>query len=329
LYRLEVLSLLGEKEKVLRKAEELGLPVYVDEVISSDGKRIDRFMILVPEKMVDEATKAFMDAVDLRRTENAVIISRIEAWASAKHRFLEHRGAGRLARPLEAVLEEARSLSRPRTSSLVLGALASLIAMAGFTLNNPVLIVGAMLVSPILGPIYGFAVSLVLGRVRDSLGALYHLILLTVVVIGIAAVASMLVREIWGLEPTGEVLARAEPSIVYLAVALLLGGAGAIAAVEGEHEALAGVAIAAALVPPAAAAGMGVGLCLSRVAVGSSLLLAENLLGMMLGSLIALQALGLEPRRYYDRRTARTYLARAIGALTLMMLLLIIILILG
>ncbi|MDK2383999.1 MAG: DUF389 domain-containing protein, partial [Candidatus Korarchaeota archaeon] len=184
-----------------------------------------------------------------------------------------------------------------------------------------------MLISPVLGPIYGFAVSVSLGRIRDALKALYSLSLLAVSIVAVAAAAALVADVAWGLEAAGEAAGRAEPGVTYLAVAVLLGGAGAIAVVEGEHEALAGVAIAAALVPPAAAAGMGLGLRLPGMATRASLLVAENIVGMMAGSLIAIQLLGLEPRRYYDRRAARTYLARTAAVLAVLALLLILILV--
>lgn len=321
MYRVEVFASLAEAEEVLDKSRELGISFYAEEA-RIDGRTVMHLTAMVPESMVDKVIEELTGIVDLRRGENAVLASKVEAGTSAKYRFLaRRRDMEGLPRPLEGLLEEAQRLSTARRTSLVQGSVASLVALAGLIMENPVILVGAMLISPILDPIYGFAVSVTLGKARTALRALSSLALLLGAMIGVAVAASVAARLLVS-QNTPRFSMVAEPGAAYLAIALLLGGAGMVARVEREHEALAGVAIAAALVPPAAAAGLGIGFLQHAAASKALLLVAENIVGIMAGALAALQLLGVEPRRYYDKRAAKRYLARITAVLLALILLL-------
>ncbi len=81
---------------------------------------------------------------------------------------------------------------------------------------------------------------------------------------------------------TPEILARTQPNLFDLLVAVFSGLAGGYAVIKGRGEAIVGVAIATALMPPLAVVGYGVATGKTHIAFGSSMLFMTNLLAIAL-----------------------------------------------
>jgi len=153
------------------------------------------------------------------------------------------------------------------------------IATMGLVLNSPAVVIGAMLISPLMGPI--LAVGLALAAADIYLGIKSVVTVLTSVAVSLALSALI----VWLLpfhSPTAEVLARTQPNLLDLGVALLSGLAGSIVMARGGGgggvTALPGVAVAVALMPPLCAAGFGLGSgLLAGVVPGAALLFLTNL----------------------------------------------------
>lgn len=134
------------------------------------------------------------------------------------------------------------------------------IATFGLVLNSPAVVIGAMLISPLMGPILAaglaFAASDVYLGLKSFLG-----------ILGSVAVAVFFAAFlVWILpfqSPTDEILARTHPNLLDLGVALFSGLAGSLVVCRGGGgggvTALPGVAIAVALMPPLCTVGFGVG----------------------------------------------------------------------
>jgi len=134
--------------------------------------------------------------------------------------------------------------------------LAIFVASIGLNLNSPAVIIGAMLISPLMGPITGAGLALGifdLGLLRRSLA---NLALMTV----ISLATSTLYFWLSPLdEQTSELLARTTPTFYDVLIAIL-GGAALMVGLSRQNKAgnlLAGVAIATALMPPLCTAGFG------------------------------------------------------------------------
>lgn len=128
------------------------------------------------------------------------------------------------------------------------------IAILGLLLSSPAVIIGAMLISPLMGPIIGLGFALATfdwEEVRTSLLALAAGSLLAVVF----AAAIVLLSPLEDVTP--EILARTRPNLFDLLVAVFSALAGAYATVRGRGETIVGVAIATALMPPLAVVGFG------------------------------------------------------------------------
>jgi uncharacterized hydrophobic protein (TIGR00271 family) len=147
--------------------------------------------------------------------------------------------------------------------------LAAGIAMLGLLQSSTAVVIGAMLVSPLMGPIaalgFGFA-ALDGHRIRDAA---------KVVAVG-AAIGILTGILITWLSPirnaTPEIIARTQPTLLDLVVALLSGLAGGYASVMKKGGTAIGVSIATALMPPLATVGYGLAVWQPAFAIGALLL---------------------------------------------------------
>ncbi len=190
-------------------------------------------------------------------------------------------------------------LSLPAWNFYLLLALASAIATFGLLTNSAATIIGAMIIAPLMNPIISLAYALVVLSPRLLERAIFTLLtgVILVIVIGYGT------TEVLGLKVVAsEILGRTQPNSLDLGVAVAAGAAAAFANTRRSiANALPGVAIAVALVPPLSV--VGIGLCLgelgtqiaasqgveSNIAAGSFLLFATNLAGIIFsGSLVFL-----------------------------------------
>ena len=161
------------------------------------------------------------------------------------------------------------------TSGYVLmSALSAGIATLGLLQSSSAVVIGAMLVSPLMSPIaalgFGFA-SLDGHNIKDAV---------RVVIIGalIGILTGMLVTWLSPIRNvTPEIIARTQPTLLDLAIALLSGIAGGYATVRQKGGTAIGVAIATALMPPLATIGYGLGVANWEFAGGALLLFLTNL----------------------------------------------------
>jgi uncharacterized hydrophobic protein (TIGR00271 family) len=193
------------------------------------------------------------------------------------------------------VNKQIRFGAEPDVDFFVMMALASLIATLGLLQDSAAVIIGAMLVAPLFTPI----LALSLGIVQGSARLLTLAIEATIKGIALAIGAAVLFTAISPLHNvTREILARTQPNLFDLAVALASGAAGAYAVARKDvASSLPGVAIAAALVPPLASAGIGLAMGDLSVAGGGLLLFATNLIAIVLAGALTLLLLGFRPAR--------------------------------
>ena len=149
---------------------------------------------------------------------------------------------------------------------------ATLIATLGLLANSASVVIGAMVVAPWILPLQAMAFEILQGRLPMFLRALRTLLLGVGLCVALSAGVGLLVAY-----PSfgSEVINRTSPNLLDLAVALVAGAVAMYAKLRKEAiSALAGLAIAVALVPPMCVVGL--------------LLFATNLLGIMVGAMAAL-----------------------------------------
>jgi uncharacterized hydrophobic protein (TIGR00271 family) len=179
----------------------------------------------------------------------------------------------------QIVLEGIVDGSTPRAMYYGLLGLSALIAGFGLVTNSPAVVIGAMLVSPLMTPIFGISVGLSRGDLRLLRNALLAEFGGVLLVICLARVLGALP---FPMEATSEILARTRPTLLDLLVATLAGLAGCLAMLdERMSPVLPGVAMATSLTPPLAASGLCLAFGAYTGAWGAFLLFFANFLAIL------------------------------------------------
>ena len=178
--------------------------------------------------------------------------------------------------PIASLNRSLWRLSVPSFSFHFMLALSAIIATLGLLANSVAIIIGAMIIAPLMGPIVGMAYSIVMGNrklLRRSSLTLLKGIILTIL-------TSWFISSIIGLKTLdSEILSRTNPTLIDFGIAMAAGAAGAFANTRRSiSSALPGVAIAVALVPPLSVVGIGLSLGAENIAFGSSILFLTNLI---------------------------------------------------
>jgi len=157
------------------------------------------------------------------------------------------------------------------------------IAILGMLLSSPAVVIGAMLLSPLMGPIIGAGFALAVGDARELRRCGRTMLIGTLLAIGFSALI-VLFSPIQTV--TGEIAARTRPNLFDLLVALFSALAGAYAMIRGREGTIVGVAIATALMPPLAVIGFGLATANWTVFGGSLLLFITNLMTIALAAAV-------------------------------------------
>ena len=158
-------------------------------------------------------------------------------------------------------------------------AMSAAIAILGLLLSSPAVVIGAMLLSPLMGPIIGLGFALAIGDFKWMRQASQTLAIGTMMGILLCALIVMLspLQTV-----TSEIAARTRPNLFDLFVALFSALAGAYAMIRGREGTIVGVAIATALMPPLAVIGFGLATLNWTVFSGALLLFITNLMTIAL-----------------------------------------------
>lgn len=214
----------------------------------------------------------------------------------------------------ESTFVTVKSPLRQYTSYAWRIVLSAVIATGGIAVSSPAVIIGAMLVAPLMSPMLGTTFALASSNWRGIVRTLLVTLLGSLACIIVAMLVTAIMPVSIDVETNSEVLSRITPRIADLIVALASGLMAAIALVRDDiPDALAGVAIAAALVPPLCI----VGVCLYYQDLSSSL----GALTLFLANYFAIQVMGLVVffesdlrRKARDSREAITRRAKVVMA---------------
>ncbi len=178
------------------------------------------------------------------------------------------------------------------------------IATLGLILDSPAVIIGAMLISPLMGPILSGGLALAAGDLVLGVRAALKVVLSCLVSVGVA------VLLVWVLpfkEVTSEISSRFQPTTLDLLVALFSGAIGSISTctrAKGVVTSIPGVAIAVALMPPLCVVGFGLGVAASvgdgqglRIGAGGSLLFLTNLVAITFTAMLVFLTLQINTRQ--------------------------------
>jgi len=190
--------------------------------------------------------------------------------------------------------------------------LSVIVAVMGLELNSAAVVIGAMLLAPLMQPVLATGATLSMALFVKSLGAFTKVALATAWCIALSYVIARVLPE---QEFTSEVLARTKPDIRDLVVALAAGAGGAYATIrEDVSSSLPGVAVAVALVPPLATAGITLEAGDTDRTTGAMLLYTTNLAAIIFASIVVFVLTGFVPPRRLAKTFPRLVLAAVVTA---------------
>lgn len=175
------------------------------------------------------------------------------------------------------------------------------IVTMGLALGSPAVIIGAMLISPLMGPIMAAGLALAAGDLVLTIRAVLNIVVSCVIAV---VFATLLVALLPFREMTPEIAARTHPNTLDLVVAFFSGAVGALAvskSLRGVATSIPGVAIAVALMPPLGVTGYGIGVLMTvdraqgfSVMRGGALLFLTNLIAITFSSMLVFLALHVD-----------------------------------
>ncbi|THE66040.1 TIGR00341 family protein [Salinadaptatus halalkaliphilus] len=289
----------GELELVLETIEDAGVDYAVAEETSHDEFEAV-VSIPVPPAAVEPLLSAFRDAgLD---DDSYTIVTAAETIVSDRTDDLIGQFSGtRISR--EELQSRAMDLAPAASTYYVLLVVSTIIATAGLLLDSAATIIGAMVVAPLMGPALAASVGVVVdddelatrGVTLQIVGLLASVA--TAAVIGWVLRGTVLLPPGFDITTVPQIQERITPNVLALFLALGSGIAGVVSLVRNVGSVLVGVAIAVALVPPAATAGLGIAWGHPTVVVTAGTLVLVNLLSINLTALLVLWLSGYRPHR--------------------------------
>ncbi|MEL6132602.1 MAG: DUF389 domain-containing protein [Bacteroidota bacterium] len=218
---------------------------------------------------------------------------------------------------IKGTIDSIRNSITIRGYNVWILACGAMLASIGLNLNSPAVIIGAMLISPLMSPILGIGLSI---GINDR----EHL-MLAIENFGIAVASSLLVS--WGYFalspfdlPTPEIMSRTEPTILDVFIAIFGGIAGIVAiSRKDKTNAIPGVAIATALMPPICVGGFGLANARWEIFGGAMYLFFINAVFIALSTYVIVRFLRFPYVSYVDDHTRQ----KAVRWIAIVVLLLI------
>jgi len=220
-------------------------------------------------------------------------------WQDTKRRFSLREGSA----PEHEVVDGITSGIYFRGANMWILMLATLVASLGLNVDSTAVIIGAMLISPLMGPITGFGLAVGINDFWLMNRSLRNFGFMTVTAIVTATLFFFFV-PLSGAQ--SELLARTQPTIFDVMIAFFGGAAGVVAYTRKDRTmtVISGVAIATALMPPLCTAGYGIATGQWMFFGGALYLFLINFVFIALATYVIVRAMRYSPKAEVDRRTA-------------------------
>ena len=197
----------------------------------------------------------------------------------------------------------------------ILMLLATTIATFGIATDSTAVVIGAMLVAPLMTPILGVSAGLINGKTRSTIISATITGLGVAFAVFVAWVLSATIPDLKTVMESSQVTSRTAPSLLDLAIAIAAGAAGAYGVSRADSsDALPGVAVAIALVPPLAVTGIALHAGEFGQALGAFLLFLTNFFSILLmaGLVFIIVGYGSWSRLYHRRNRIRVSFAAVV-----------------
>ncbi len=178
---------------------------------------------------------------------------------------------------------------------------AIVIASLGLNVNSTAVIIGAMLISPLMGPIIGMGMAVGTDDIHLIRSSLKNFAIMVVISI-VASTIFFLITPL-DMQHPSELLARTNPTIYDVLIALVGGVAGALEISRKQKSTvISGVAIATALMPPLCTVGYGIANMNIKIAAGAFYLFFINSVFVALATFFVVKALAFPKVSHMDNK---------------------------
>jgi len=299
----------------------------IDYVLTQEADDGDESRYVVhfplPAQAVDSVLETLYDA---GLDESFVVIGNADAASTPHFQELEERYVDGSEEDDAIVRDEIASKARtlnpsPRTY-YAMTLLSVLVATVGLLAGSPAIVVGSMVIAPQIGAALTASVGLAFSDRRLIVDGVRSQVLGLAVAVGFAILFGVAIRHAAFVPTTmnvatiSQVSTRTSPGVLSLVVGVCAGAAGAFGLSTDLPVSLVGVAVAAALIPAAAAIGIGVAWGYPVVALGAFVLLVLNLVSITVSGAVALWYLGYRPADWTPSSPGNTLSAVRDGVLT-------------
>jgi uncharacterized hydrophobic protein (TIGR00271 family) len=282
------------------KSEQLKVESTIKMPLSIDGETVGTTpveFIVKPQALKISLPNNFWEKENKEPSKEQIKVDKLPkskermSYLQKRLPLFTHAGEEQYQTLFSSLKEEGKSNS----SFLILMFLSSILVTIGLYLNSASVIIGAMLLAPLMNPIVSFSMGMLRQDIQLSITSL------KTITIGVL-IALLTSASISGLLPfehiTQEMAGRIKPSVLDMIVAIISGFAAAYLKNSKKLSAsIAGVAIAVALVPPIATAGIGLGWSDNEMFYQAFLLFLTNLIGISFAVSLLFFVQGFSPMK--------------------------------
>nr|MBC8413364.1 TIGR00341 family protein [bacterium] len=220
---------------------------------------------------------------------------------------------------VEELYQKLFAVSSIDKKYIIMVVIASFVAAVGLLKNDVAVIIGSMVIAPLLAP--NMALSLATALADLELAKRSIMTNLTGLVFGL--MIGYVLGTFMHVDPAmPQIASRSDVSYLYLLIALAAGAAGAYSITTGVSEALVGVMVAVALIPPLVAAGLLFGGGFWINGVGALMLCLVNVVCVNLSGVVTFLLQGVQPTEWHKAEQARRSVKAAVSVWIALLLLL-------
>lgn len=282
------------------KSEQLKIESMVEMPLSIDGDKVGTTpveFVVKPQALKISLPQSFWAKEKKEQSKEQI---KVDSLPKTKERmsylqkrlpFFTHAGEEQYQSLFATLKEEGKSSS----AFLILMFLSSILVTIGLYLNSASVIIGAMLLAPLMNPIISFSMGMLRQDIDLSLTSLKTILIgIIIALVTSASISCILPFE----HLTQEMVGRIKPSVLDMIVAIISGIAAAYVKNNKKLSAtIAGVAIAVALVPPIATAGIALGWGDWAMFYQAFLLFLTNLIGISFAVSVVFFMQGFSPMK--------------------------------
>jgi len=258
------------------------------------GKQIFTKVLLLSEE-TENAIKALQRHYSKYKDFRVVILS-VEATIPRIEEETEEKKEEKERLSMEEIYEDLMDGAKISISYITLVILASIVAAIGILYHDVAVVIGSMVIAPLLAPNMALAMAATLADWKLAKHAMTTSFIGYSIAIAIGIIFGLIFSRSISLPNL---------SLLYVLLAFSAGIAGSISISKGVTQAIVGVMVAVALLPPIVASGIFMGQHHLMEASGTFLLFSINVVSINLAAIITFLAQGISPRTWWERKKAK------------------------